>query len=102
MENRERLFVYGTLQEPEIQQKIFGRKTAGLPDTLPGYRKSEVIIDDDKYLAIVPSAESGVDGFVLTITPSELKLIDDYETASYKRLDLTLQSGKHAWVYVKA
>jgi hypothetical protein len=39
---------------------------------------------------------------VFEITPDELKQADDYEVDSYKRVAVTLQSGKNAWVYVKA
>ena len=36
------------------------------------------------------------------ITPAELAAADQYEVADYKRIAVTLLSGRAAWVYVKA
>lgn len=97
----ENLFVYGTLKDPEVQERVFGRKTNGSSDILQGYKKSEVIINGKTYPAIVPNAKTITDGLVITVTPQELKLIDEYETAAYKRIAVRLKSGVSAWVYRK-
>jgi gamma-glutamylcyclotransferase (GGCT)/AIG2-like uncharacterized protein YtfP len=47
--------------------------------------------------------ESRVSGTVFEITEAELAAADQYEQlADYKRIRVTLISGKDAWVYVDA
>ena len=40
-----------------------------------------------------------VKGTVLELTAAELSLADTYEPEDYKRVKVTLGSGKEAWVY---
>jgi len=37
---------------------------------------------------------------VFKVSRKELEQADKYEVADYKRVQVTLQSGKSAWVYV--
>jgi hypothetical protein len=47
------------------------------------------------------NAESRVDGLVLEITDTELANADAYEAPySYRRINVTLASGREVWVYV--
>jgi gamma-glutamylcyclotransferase (GGCT)/AIG2-like uncharacterized protein YtfP len=48
------------------------------------------------------SADSRVSGTVLEISEAELSKADQYEPAGYKRISVTLASGKQAWVYTDA
>ena len=41
-----KLFSYGTLQQEGVQRAAFGRRLAGVSDTLVGYRQSMVAIED--------------------------------------------------------
>ena len=91
-----KLFVYGTLRDPVVQQNIFGRVVPGVPDKLRGFRKIWLGI----YPAILPdSADSIIDGLLLELTPEELLQGDIYETEDYQRIEVTLESGVVAWVY---
>lgn len=99
---KELLFVYGTLLEPEIQKEAFGRSVAGEPDVLSGYEKKEILIGGEPYPIIVPKVGASVAGQVLVITPQEFKLVDDYEDRIYKRIKVKFKSGKEAWVYAYA
>ena len=42
---------------------------------------------------------SVVKGFVITVTTEELRRLDAYETSAYRRSEVTLASGRKAWVY---
>lgn len=101
MENKEKLFVYGTLAYPEIQKRILGRITKTTSDVLQGYERSEIEIEGEIYLLIVPNKSGRVEGSVIEVTKDELKNIDEYETNAYKREFVVLDSGISAWVYVK-
>lgn len=108
----ELLFSYGTLQQEEVQRASFGRKLAGTPDALPGWRQEMVEITDPDVLAksgkrfhpiVMPGASSDqVAGTVFEITSEELAAADRYEVSDYKRIAARLRSGRTAWVYVKA
>jgi gamma-glutamylcyclotransferase (GGCT)/AIG2-like uncharacterized protein YtfP len=95
----ESLFVYGTLMNPLIQKRVFGRTTPGEPDTLVGYKKDSIRLDGGVYPIIKSAAECSVDGRVIEVTLAELRLIDIYEGPAYQRKRVTLVSGREAWVY---
>jgi gamma-glutamylcyclotransferase (GGCT)/AIG2-like uncharacterized protein YtfP len=97
------LFSYGTLQRDDVQRSTFGRLLTGQKDELRGYEQLPIIIDGRTYATIRfnGSEASRVAGIVFEITDSELARADEYEgDFYYKRIAVTLASGKKAWVYV--
>jgi gamma-glutamylcyclotransferase (GGCT)/AIG2-like uncharacterized protein YtfP len=96
---KEHLFVYGTLMEPDVQKRVFGRTALGKPDTLTGYKKCSIRLGSSVYPIIKSEAGSAVEGIVIEVTLAELKLIDRYETDVYRRKKVMLASGRWAWVY---
>ncbi len=112
-ETSELLFSYGTLQLDTVQLATFGRRLTGVADALPGFAREMLKIEDAAVVAtsgqthhpiVRPTgrAEDAVDGMVFEITHEELLNADSYEVAAYKRIAVTLRSGKKAWVYVDA
>jgi hypothetical protein len=108
----ERLFSYGTLQLPEVQQATFGRLLLGAPDALVGFAQEMVEITDPDVLAksgqrfhpIVKQTSNPTDrvpGVVFEITAAELAASDAYEVGDYARVEAQLASGLNAWVYVQ-
>jgi len=108
------LFSYGTLQKRDIQVAHFGRELTGYRDALPGYSIRMVHVADPAVAAMTgetqhasaePSSNAGdaIAGTVFEITEQELAAADRYEeAASYRRIAVTLQSGRKAWLYVLA
>jgi len=107
----ELLFSYGTLQLEKVQMESFGRILKGTKDAILGYKLSTVEITDKDVLessgqqfhpVAIPSGNTGdkVDGVVFEITKEELAKADEYEVDDYVRVEVTLDSGKKAWVYV--
>jgi hypothetical protein len=107
------LFSYGTLQLLPVQLSTFGRVLGGVSDKLPGFRTSLVRIDDPKVVEtsgkthhpivlFTGDAADTVAGMVFQITREELQSADTYEVAAYRRIAVTLLSGRRAWVYVDA
>ncbi|MEK7195371.1 MAG: gamma-glutamylcyclotransferase family protein [Patescibacteria group bacterium] len=96
-----RLFIYGTLINPEVQKNVLGRVADGVPDALIGYKKSEIEVEGKEYPLIVPDEGEKVGGLVINVADRELEKIDEYETAVYKRKSVVLERGISAWVYVK-
>ncbi len=99
------LFSYGTLQHPEVQLDTFGRLIEGAPDVLPGYTVDYAEIDDHRVvdlsgLATHPivratgNPRDKVVGVALLVTEDELDAADEYEVSLYRRISVTLASGR--------
>jgi gamma-glutamylcyclotransferase (GGCT)/AIG2-like uncharacterized protein YtfP len=110
-EATERLFSYGTLQQPNVQLATFGRLLNGTPDALVGFTVQLVEIRDPQVVAtsgkthhpgVVRSGDAAdrVPGTVFEITPAELASADSYEVYDYERVEAVLASGIRAWLYV--
>jgi gamma-glutamylcyclotransferase (GGCT)/AIG2-like uncharacterized protein YtfP len=95
------LFIYGTLNQPDVQLYVIGRYDMGKPDVLTDYRKKQVTLENAAYPMIFTAPGEIVRGNCIMVTPAELKQIDIYETDAYQRVRVTLRSGRAAWVYAK-
>lgn len=104
------LFSYGMLQQPDVQLSTFGRLLEGEPDTLVGFERSSITIEDPQFVATSGKADhaivtfngrdsSRVSGMVFEVSDAELAKADQYEPAGYRRIAATLASGRQAWVY---
>lgn len=107
------LFSYGTLQQRGVQLATFGRELSGAFDELVGFQESMVKIESPEvvktsgkdYHRIVKRTDmvdSRVAGTVFEVTDDELAHADKYEVSDYKRVSVTLGSGRTAWAYVDA
>lgn len=107
----ERLFSYGTLQDAEVQRRLFGRSLEGHLDALPGHRldwlevreaAAVAMSDVVRHPIVHVTGDDGdrVPGMVFRVSASELVHADTYEGTDYRRVRVTLASGKQAWVYV--
>lgn len=105
------LFSYGTLQHPDVQLDTFGRLLEGEDDVLPGYTVDYAEIEDHRVvdlsgLSVHPvvrltgDARDKVLGRALWVTEEELEASDEYEVSLYRRVAVTLASGRSAWAYV--
>ncbi|MGF7146920.1 gamma-glutamylcyclotransferase (GGCT)/AIG2-like uncharacterized protein YtfP [Sphingomonas zeicaulis] len=98
-----RLFAYGTLRDPAVQQRLFGRGLEGDPDALSGYVPGTILIGGTTYPILHRgNADDCVPGIALAMTAAELHAADAYEGADYARITVTLESGRRAFVYVSA
>jgi gamma-glutamylcyclotransferase (GGCT)/AIG2-like uncharacterized protein YtfP len=106
-----RLFSYGTLQQREVQLTTYGRLLDGEPDSLTGFRLEDIAIGRDDVVEISGKAvhtiarrtgnpADRISGTLYWLTGSELQAADAYEDSAYKRIAVTLESGRDAWVYV--
>jgi len=106
----QKLFSYGTLQQPEVQLALFGRLLAGNQDSLPGYVLGSVTIRDQEVIrqsgtAVHPilqftgNAADKVPGMVFLISDAELAQSDAYEVEEYQRVEAVMASGNNVWIY---
>lgn len=107
------LFSYGTLQQEPVQTSTFGRLLVGSADNLIGFILAEVRILDEDVIAksgkdFHPIAKftglrhNRIPGAVFEVSEEELNHADQYEVDSYRRIVVSLESGRNAWVYVEA
>ena len=107
------LFSYGTLRQDGVQMATFGRLLKGEPDTLVGYARELIEIEDPDVVAKSGKAhhpivvhtgwsEDRVEGTVFEISDDDLERADAYEVEAYRRVLAPLASGLKAWVYVDA
>lgn len=96
-----KIFVYGTLREPDVQMKVIGRMIRGIKDSLLGYKKTT--IENNVYPIIEEclDANEEISGLVLDVNEDELIKLDEYEIDFYRRKEVVLKSGITAWVYCK-
>jgi len=105
------LFSYGTLQLPEVQRATYGRLLDGRPDVMIGYRLVPLTITNPEVVALsgepvhMIACRTGdptdrIAGIVYRITPAELAATDDYEGDAYGRIEVRLESGAPAFVYI--
>ena len=94
-----------------MQLANYGRRLEGEPDALTGYTLEPVEIDDPAVVYLSGKAvhmiarrsrnpAEMIPGMVFVLTEAELAATDAYETDAYSRVEVTLRSGRTAWVYV--
>ena len=94
------LFSYGTLQQSDVQRETFGRALVGQPDALPAFELTRSRDGRHANVAFNGQFDSRVTGTVFEVTDLELIEADGYEQAdAYSRVQVTLASGRPAWVY---
>lgn len=100
-----KLFTYGTLQQADVQEDLFGRRLVGTAETLVGYALQVIKIEEEfgiiEYDILVETgnSEDTINGIVYSITVTELNQADLYEGMNYKRVEVQLQSSQKAWAY---
>ena len=98
IQGMEKLFVYGTLKDPEVRRKVIGRLVAGQAERVEGFFLSDITIDGQQF-PVMLQGRGSVEGVLLKVRPDELEKIDAYEGESYWRDRVQLASGRKAWAY---
>ena len=98
----QKLFTYGTLQDPATQERLLGRTLGeGLADTVRGYRLARLTGIHQVFSILQPHPGSTVEGMLFEVTQEELERLDDYEGDAYQRVSVTLVSKTRAWAYIE-
>ncbi|GAA3776088.1 gamma-glutamylcyclotransferase family protein [Flavobacterium ginsengiterrae] len=103
----EQLFSYGTLRSKEIQMRLFNKILNGTADQLLGYKLKSLKIEEEfgmaDYVVVVASENPSdiIHGVVFNVTNADLAKVDLFESNAYRRVQVTLQSGITAWVYIE-
>jgi len=100
-----RLFVYGTLRDDAVVQRLLGHRLFGRPAVLTGFRRA--VDSGHGYPVIHPEEGATVPGTLLDGVDTEaLAILDDYEGVHYRRIvvEVVTLDGRalDAYVYVPA
>lgn len=106
------LFSYGSLRQADVQRALFSREPDCKPDTLSGFAASPLRITDPAVIATSGSADhlilrrtddvgDRIEGVAIALTADELASADAYEVEDYIRIQVRLDSGRIAFVYVE-
>lgn len=104
----EKLFSYGTLRSKEIQRQVFNRVLTGKADQVLGYKLKSLQIEEEfgmaDYVVVVPSENPTdiIHGVVFEVSIADLAKVDLFESNAYKRVEVKLQSGEVAWIYMES
>jgi len=94
------IFVYGTLLNKNIRNKILNRIIEIIEDEIDNYTLSKIEDSDGLiYPNIKIAKNKKVFGGIFKVSDKELKLLDEYETSLYVRELIKTKSGTLAWVY---
>ncbi|MGW4030713.1 gamma-glutamylcyclotransferase family protein [Streptomyces sp. NPDC004838] len=92
------LFVYGTLQFPEVLRALLGRVPRTAPATASGWRPA--VLDHRVYPGLV-AADQDVSGLLLDdLNREEWRALDTFEGDEYDLRQIPLTDGTHGWAYV--
>lgn len=100
-----RIFVYGTLQDEHVVERLLGRRLPWRPAVLAGYRR--MLDASIGYPVVHPLAGASVDGRLLDgVDPEALAALDAYEGREYRRVTVQVQTSDgrtvDAFAYVPA
>lgn len=84
-----KVFVYGTLMNPETRKQALGEDAEATPHTIEGMNR-----ESGEYSSITPG-EGKVEGMMMDVTPEQLDKLDKYES-NYDRKEV--QPGVFAYV----
>jgi gamma-glutamylcyclotransferase (GGCT)/AIG2-like uncharacterized protein YtfP len=94
----EALFVYGSLQFPEVLFALIDRVPDHEPAAADGWRVAT--LPERVYPALV-SGQTTAHGFLLSgLTSEEWRLLDAFEDPVYELTRVDLTDGRHGWAYV--
>ena len=89
----EKLFIYGTLQDPIVQNEVLGRTLQGRYALADNYvLMRDWNVEGTAYPRLWPHSAGCVIGQIIEITEEELKILDEYETDAYTREEIHVKN----------
>lgn len=93
----EALFVYGSLQFPEVLFALIDRVPEHEPADAEGWRVAT--LPERVYPGLVPGSTTA-HGYLLTgLTPEEWRVLDAFEDPVYELVRVDVGDGRHGWTY---
>ncbi|MFV8333324.1 gamma-glutamylcyclotransferase family protein [Flavobacterium sp. GSP14] len=88
--------------------QVFNKLLSGTEDRLTGYKLKDLQIEEEfgmeDYFVAMPSENpsDAVHGIAFTVSSEDLIKADQFESNAYKRIQIKLQSGTTAWIYIES
>jgi gamma-glutamylcyclotransferase (GGCT)/AIG2-like uncharacterized protein YtfP len=98
----DRLFCYGTLRDPAVIAALLGRVPQSRRAVLGEHRRG--LLAGHPWAGVAPAVASAVEGTLYDgLRERELRLLDRYEGADYRRATIRLTIGNttgRSWIYL--
>lgn len=91
------LFVYGTLQFPEVLTALLGRVPDHTPGAVDGWRVAA--LPGRVYPGLVPGPGAAKGLLITGLSRTEWRVLDAFEDDFYDLTELTLTDGRTGWCY---
>jgi len=87
-----RIFLYGTLADPEAMSKCAGRRPRGapVPAVLHGFRR--VLLRGARYPTLRRAPREAVPGVIMRVNADMLVRLQNYESARYRQIHVRLRT----------
>jgi gamma-glutamylcyclotransferase (GGCT)/AIG2-like uncharacterized protein YtfP len=93
------LFVYGSLQFPDVLSALIDRIPHHTPATAHGWRAAA--LPGLVYPGLTPAQGHSAKGLLITdLTPAEWQTIDAFENPGYDLHRLDVDHNRHGWAYI--
>ncbi|MFI0450705.1 gamma-glutamylcyclotransferase family protein [Actinomadura sp. 6N118] len=93
----EALFVYGSLQFPEVLFALIDRVPQHEPASAEGWRV--VTLPERVYPGLIPGDATATGHLLTGLSPAEWRTLDAFEDPVYELKRIDLVDGRHAWSY---
>jgi len=96
----EKLFIYGTLLDPNVQLDLLGRICQGKWGLIDNYiLLRDWNVEGTAYPRLFPHSAGCVVGQVIEVSDEELLILDEYETDAYVREKILVKDLGYAQSY---
>lgn len=82
-----KLFVYGTLEDPQLVVHLLGYEPMSKKMILKGFKRVETGNGKEGFPSLVPAKGESVEGVMYEVTDRNLDILDSWE-ANYRRVNL--------------
>ncbi|TYC18764.1 gamma-glutamylcyclotransferase [Actinomadura syzygii] len=96
----EALFVYGSLQFPEVLFALIDRVPDHEPAAAKGWRVAT--LPERVYPGLIPADDTALGHLLTGLTPDEWRVLDAFEDPVYELVRIDLVDGRHGWTYACA
>ncbi len=91
-----KLFVYGTLMDKHLTEKVLKHKIEENSYTLHGWKKVDM---GDNYTTLIPESGTSTKGDIIDISEEDLKKLDQYEER-YERKTVQFRDKSFGYTYI--
>lgn len=97
------VFAYGTLLDSKVRFDILDYPTVLIKSSVTGFKPEEILLSGRSYPILIEDIQrqEKISGGYFEINESDIKKLDDYESAAYRRKLTHTSDGVTVWIYFR-